>query len=76
MNGLDIGWTETEGEDVVQREFHGARDGWLAEAAERLPMGKQGQAEEIADFIVLLLSDRSGVVTGSVIDWDQLIPGA
>jgi len=25
--------------------------------------------------VVLLLSDRSGVVTGSVIDWDQNVLG-
>jgi hypothetical protein len=25
---------------------------------------------------VFLLSDRSGVVTGSVIDWDQIVLGA
>ena len=76
INGLNIGWTETEGEDVIQRQFHDADDGWLAAAASRLPMGKLGQIDEIADFIVFLLSDRSGVVTGSVIDWDQNVPGA
>ena len=38
-------------------------------------MGKFGQADEIADFVVFLLSDRSGVVTGSVIDWDQNVIG-
>jgi hypothetical protein len=31
--------------------------------------------DEIAEFIVFLLSDRSGVVTGSVIDWDQNVYG-
>ncbi|MEC7364371.1 MAG: short-chain dehydrogenase, partial [Actinomycetota bacterium] len=25
--------------------------------------------------IVYLLSDRSGVVTGSIIDWDQIVIG-
>jgi NAD(P)-dependent dehydrogenase (short-subunit alcohol dehydrogenase family) len=39
-------------------------------------MGKLGQPDEIADFVVLLLSDRSGVVTGSIIDWDQIVVGA
>ena len=24
INGINIGWTETEGEDVIQRQFHGA----------------------------------------------------
>ena len=76
INGLDIGWTETEGEDLTQRTFHGADDGWLAEAAKSLPMGKLGQVDEIADFVVLLPSGRSGVVTGSVIDWDQTVFGA
>ncbi len=76
INGVNIGWTETEGEDAIQRQFHGAEDGWLEKAAASLPMGKLGQVDEIADFVVFLLSDRSGVVTGSVIDWDQMVPGA
>jgi NAD(P)-dependent dehydrogenase (short-subunit alcohol dehydrogenase family) len=75
INGLDIGWTDTEGEDAVQRQFHGADDRWRERASESLPMGKLGQPDEIADFVVFLLSDRSGVVTGSVIDWDQNVLG-
>ena len=76
INGVNIGWTETEGEDAIQREFHGAKDDWLESAAASMPMGKLGQVDEIADFVIFLLSERSGVVTGSVIDWDQTIPGA
>jgi NAD(P)-dependent dehydrogenase (short-subunit alcohol dehydrogenase family) len=76
INGLDIGWTESEGEDATQRRFHGAGDDWRAKAAASVPMGKLGQVDEIADFVVFLLSDRSGVVTGSVIDWDQTVVGA
>lgn len=75
INGLNIGWTATEGEDATQKRFHGASDDWRERAAERLPMGKLGQPDEIADFVVFLLSDRSGVVTGSVIDWDQNVLG-
>ncbi len=75
INGLDIGWTETEGEDATQRAFHDADDTWLERAARSLPMGKLGQVDEIADFVVFLLSERSGVVTGSVIDWDQHVLG-
>ncbi|WP_088288203.1 SDR family oxidoreductase [Kineosporia sp. A_224] len=76
INGLNIGWTETDGEDATQRRFHGAQDDWLEKANASVPMGKLGQVDEIADFVVFLLSDRSGVVTGSVIDWDQMVPGA
>jgi NAD(P)-dependent dehydrogenase (short-subunit alcohol dehydrogenase family) len=76
INGLNIGWTDTQGEDETQRRFHGAGDDWREKAGASLPMGKLGQPDEIADFVVFLLSDRSGVVTGSVIDWDQNVPGA
>ena len=75
INGVDIGWTDSEGEDATQRAFHGAGDDWREKAAASVPMGKLGQVDEIADFIVFLLSDRSGVVTGSVIDWDQAVVG-
>ena len=76
INGLNIGWADTEGEDAIQRQFHGAQDGWVDEASRKVPMGKLGQPDEIADFAVFLLSERSGVVTGSVIDWDQNVIGA
>ncbi|MHA3685120.1 SDR family oxidoreductase [Leucobacter sp. HY1908] len=76
INGLNIGWTATPGEAQTQKNFHGAADDWLAVASAAQPMGKLGQPDEIADAIVFLLSDRSGVVTGSIIDWDQNVPGA
>ncbi|HEV8024400.1 MAG TPA: SDR family oxidoreductase [Candidatus Nanopelagicales bacterium] len=75
INGVNIGWTITDGEEVVQRTAHGATDGWLEEASAQQPMGKLGQPDEIADFIVYLLSDRSGVVTGAILDWDQMVVG-
>ncbi|MGW3628779.1 SDR family oxidoreductase [Streptomyces sp. NPDC005122] len=75
INGMNIGWTDTEGEDEIQRAFHGAGDDWREAAAGSRPMGRLGQVDEIADFVVFLLSDRSGVVTGSVVDWDQTVFG-
>jgi NAD(P)-dependent dehydrogenase (short-subunit alcohol dehydrogenase family) len=75
INGVNIGWTATEGEDAIQRQFHDADDSWLREAGRGVPMGKLGQVDEIADFVVFLLSNRSGVVTGSIIDWDQVVIG-
>jgi len=83
INGLNMGWSATDGEDQTQRRAQqdgdlrtqgAAGDGQVAAGA-NLPMGKLGQPDEIADFITFLLSDRSGVVTGSVIDWDQTVIG-
>ena len=76
INGINIGWTETAGEDEIQRKFHGAGDDWLEKAGASLPMGRLGQVDDVARLAVLLLSDASGVVTGSIIDWDQNVPGA
>jgi NAD(P)-dependent dehydrogenase (short-subunit alcohol dehydrogenase family) len=75
VNGLNIGWTDTEGEDAIQRRFHDAQDGWLEEAGTQMPAGRLGDPAEIADMIAYLLSDGSGIVTGSVIDWDQTVIG-
>ena len=76
INGLNIGWTDTEGEDAIQRRFHGAGDDWAEQAAATLPMGQLGQTRTRSPtLVVFLLSDRSGVVTGSVIDWDQDVIG-
>lgn len=73
INGLNMGWSATDAEDDLQQQQSGAD--WQQLAAAKLPMGKLGQVDELADFIVFLLSDRSGVVTGSVIDWDQNVIG-
>jgi NAD(P)-dependent dehydrogenase (short-subunit alcohol dehydrogenase family) len=75
INGLNMGWSATDGENKTQQQAHGAGADWQQQAGAKLPMGKLGQVDEIADFVVFLLSDRSGVVTGSVIDWDQNVIG-
>jgi NAD(P)-dependent dehydrogenase (short-subunit alcohol dehydrogenase family) len=74
INGLDIGWTETEGEDETQRRFHGAGDDWVEKAAAGLPMAGSARWTRSPTWSSSS-SDRSGVVTGSVIDWDQNIQG-
>ncbi len=76
INGVNLGWTETEGEAAVQQTSHGAGEDWAARAAADLPAGRLGHVDDTAALVVLLLSDRSGVVTGSVVDWDQQVVGA
>jgi NAD(P)-dependent dehydrogenase (short-subunit alcohol dehydrogenase family) len=84
INGLNMGWSATDGENETQRRAQedggdsrtkGVCGDWQTAAGATLPMGKLGQPDEIADFVAFLLSDRSGVVTGSVIDWDQNVIG-
>lgn len=75
INGIDIGWTATEAEARIQADEHGAGDDWLAAADASVPMGRISRPEQLAEFAIFLLSERAGVVTGSVIDWDQQVIG-
>lgn len=75
VNQLNIGWMATEGEDRVQREFHGAGDGWLEEAARNQPFGRLLDPAEVARAVAFLASDDSGMMTGSVVNFDQSVWG-
>jgi len=76
VNGLNIGWMASEGEDRIQREFHGAADDWLAKAAASQPFGRLVDPAEVARACAYLSSEESGLMTGSVICFDQSIWGA
>ncbi|WP_411035768.1 SDR family oxidoreductase [Shinella sp. BYT-45] len=76
VNGLNIGWMASEGEDRIQREYHGAADDWLAKAAAAQPFGRLVDPAEVARACAYLSSEESGLMTGSVICFDQSIWGA
>ena len=75
VNGLNIGWMNTPGEDRIQKKFHGASDGWLAKAGKTLPFGRLLEPDEVARAIAFLCSEESGMMTGSIVDFDQSVPG-
>ena len=76
VNCLNPGWMDTPGEDAIQRSAHGATDGWLEEAEARLPFGQLIKLDEVSRAIAFLASDESGIMTGSVVHYDQSVPGA
>ncbi len=76
VNGLTIGWMDTPGEDRIMKTYHGARDGWLAEAERQRPFGRLLKADEAARAVAFLASAESGLMTGSIIDFDQQVIGA
>jgi NAD(P)-dependent dehydrogenase (short-subunit alcohol dehydrogenase family) len=75
VNGLCPGWMETPGEDRIQRVVHGQGADWAAQAAKALPMGRLVQPDEVARAVAYLASDESGLMTGSIIDFDQSVLG-
>jgi NAD(P)-dependent dehydrogenase (short-subunit alcohol dehydrogenase family) len=76
VNGILLGWTDTPHEDEVQRRDHGRDADWLAAAEAASPMGRLAKPDEIAELVVLMLSDRGGIMTGSLIEYAQDVPGA
>ena len=76
VNALNIGWMASEGEDRTQKQYHDANPNWLAEAAARQRFGRLIDPKEVARAVVFLSSDESGLMTGSVINYDQSIWGA
>jgi NAD(P)-dependent dehydrogenase (short-subunit alcohol dehydrogenase family) len=75
VNGLNIGWMSTPGEDRIMKTYHGAKDGWLEEAVKGRPFGRLIDPAEVARACAYLGSDESGLMTGANVDFDQTIVG-
>jgi NAD(P)-dependent dehydrogenase (short-subunit alcohol dehydrogenase family) len=75
VNGLCIGWTDTPGEDRIMKMYHDAADGWLQQAEASLPFGRLLKPDEVARATAYLSTDESGLMTGSIIDFDQQVLG-
>lgn len=75
VNGINLGWTDTPGEHVIQ-----ARDGnppdWLERAEPGQPFGRLIRPRDVAGLAVYLLSDAAAMMTGALIDFDQNVMGA
>ncbi|PZQ95902.1 MAG: short-chain dehydrogenase [Cereibacter sphaeroides] len=76
VNGINCGWMDTPGEDQIQRRYHGATDGWLEAAEARQPFGMLVKPDHVAELATYMLGPRSGVMTGSIVDFDQNVSGA
>ena len=76
VNAIHVGSMDTPAEDAIQRRYHGAGDGWLQAAEASRPFGRLLKPDEIARTVAFLASGESGMMTGSLIDFDQTVPGA
>ena len=75
VNGLCIGWMDTPGEDRIMRTYHGAVDGWREAAEAAQPTGRLLKPAEAARAVAFLARADSGMMTGSIIDFDQSVSG-
>lgn len=74
VNQLDIGWMASDNERKLQLEESGDSD-WEAKASACLPFGRLLDPEEVAGAVLFLASDDAGMMTGSVIHYDQSVWG-
>lgn len=74
VNQLDIGWMNSENERAVQEQESGDPD-FIDRQAASLPFGRLLDPEEVARAVCFLASDDSGMMTGSVIQFDQSVWG-
>ena len=75
VNALNIGWTDTPGEDNIQRKFHEGGDDWLKKAEAKVPFKRLTKPIDVARAAAYFCSEESGLVTGSIIDYDQTVNG-
>ena len=75
VNLVHPGWTDTPGEDRIMKTYHNAQDGWLGEAEKKLPFGRLLKVDEISRAVAYLATEESGLMTGSIIDFDQQVLG-
>jgi NAD(P)-dependent dehydrogenase (short-subunit alcohol dehydrogenase family) len=74
-NAILPGWMDTPAEDEIQRKFHNAPADWLQKAEASMPMGQLVKPDQLAILATYMLSPHSGVMTGSLVDYDQNVAG-
>ena len=74
VNGINLGWTDTPAEHVVQKN-QGSPNDWLETAESVSPFGRLLKPLDVARLCTYLLSNESGILTGSCIDFTQRVMG-
>ena len=75
INGINLGWTDTPAEDYIQKKFHNAKDNWLKKTEKKVPFKRLNKPIDVARILAFLCSQESGLMTGSLIDYDQTVVG-
>ncbi len=74
VNQLDIGWMNSDHERKLQ-EAESGDAGFIDRAAASMPFGRLLEPAEVAKAVLWAASEDSGMMTGSVIHFDQSVWG-
>lgn len=72
VNGINLGWTDTESERQTQMSLGNPND-WLDEMGKKQPFGRMIYPQDVAYLVEFLLSRKSQMMTGSIIDYNQKV---
>ena len=75
VNGINLGWTDTPAEHDVQKKFHKGKKDWLKKAEKKVPFKRLAKPLDVARMLAFLCSEESGLMTGSLVDFDQTVVG-
>ena len=75
VNALNIGWTDTPAEHDIQKRVHKGGEDWLKNAEEKVPFKRLTKTIDVAKGLAFMCSEESGLMTGSIIDFDQTVHG-
>lgn len=74
VNQLNIGWMNSDHERKIQAEESGDPD-FIDKQAATLPFGRLLEPDEVAKAVLWMASEDSGMMTGSVVHFDQSVWG-
>jgi NAD(P)-dependent dehydrogenase (short-subunit alcohol dehydrogenase family) len=69
---INLGWANTDGEHKLQTEFHKMPDSWADDIGARMPFGRLIAPNDIAGVCAFLASPAAQMMTGAVIDYEQM----
>lgn len=69
---VNLGWTLTDGEHELQTTFHKLPQNWAEEIGARMPFGRLITADDVAGLCAFLVSPPAQMMTGAVIDYEQM----
>lgn len=75
VNCINLGWANTEGEHALQTKFHRQPENWAELAGKKVPFGKLISPEHIAGTCAYLVSPAAELMTGAIIDYEQMPVG-
>ena len=75
VNALNIGWTDTPAEHEIQTNVHNKDNDWLENTEKNVPFKRLTKPIDVAKGLAFMCSEESGLMTGSIIDFDQTVHG-